>query len=137
MRWDPYTLLITLDDKQKAEGELYIDDGESFDYKSGAYIHRHFDFTDGVLTSVAMPNPQAGTKAAKEYLKSMKQVHVERIIVVNAQPAWKEKTQVEVTEGGKGRTAEMQFFEGKGEGADWAVVKNPGMGIGVDWAMRF
>ncbi|PWA74531.1 late embryogenesis abundant (LEA) hydroxyproline-rich glycoprotein family [Artemisia annua] len=34
-----------------AEGELYIDDGKSYDFKQGAYIHRRFTFSDGKLTS--------------------------------------------------------------------------------------
>ncbi|KAL9128057.1 MAG: hypothetical protein Q9217_003196, partial [Psora testacea] len=51
MKWDPYTLLIVLDKDGKASGSLYIDDGESFNYQSGAYIHRKFDFINGQLSS--------------------------------------------------------------------------------------
>ncbi|KAL9597362.1 MAG: hypothetical protein Q9179_004300 [Wetmoreana sp. 5 TL-2023] len=42
MKWDPYTLVIALDHNNQAEGELYIDDGESFEFEKGAYVHRHF-----------------------------------------------------------------------------------------------
>ncbi|KAL5554945.1 hypothetical protein UlMin_037181 [Ulmus minor] len=48
---DPYTLVIALNSSQKAEGELYIDDGKSFAFEQGAYIHRRFIFSDGKLTS--------------------------------------------------------------------------------------
>lgn len=48
---DPYTLVIALNSTQEAEGELYADDGKSFEFAQGAYIHRHFVFSDGKLTS--------------------------------------------------------------------------------------
>ena len=31
--------------QNQAYGELYIDDGHSFDYKNGKYIHAKFQFT--------------------------------------------------------------------------------------------
>ncbi|KAL4362313.1 hypothetical protein GQ457_04G034240 [Hibiscus cannabinus] len=40
MMHDPFTLVIALNTFQEAEGELYLDDGKSFDFKQGAYIHR-------------------------------------------------------------------------------------------------
>ncbi|KAL2053149.1 hypothetical protein ABVK25_006473 [Lepraria finkii] len=40
MRYDPYTLLITLSPNGTAEGDLYVGDGESYDYhQEGAFIH--------------------------------------------------------------------------------------------------
>ena len=38
MEKDPITLVIALDEQGYAEGELYIDDGHSNDYKTGRYI---------------------------------------------------------------------------------------------------
>ncbi|MED6193066.1 putative glucan 1,3-alpha-glucosidase [Stylosanthes scabra] len=49
---DPYTLVIALNSSQEAEGQLYIDDGSSFNFLQGAYIHRRFIFKDGKLTSL-------------------------------------------------------------------------------------
>lgn len=37
---DPFTLIIALDDKGQAEGDLYLDDGHSFAYLGGQYLHR-------------------------------------------------------------------------------------------------
>jgi alpha 1,3-glucosidase len=37
---DPYTLNIALDSSGSAHGKLYIDDGDTFDYRSGSYIYR-------------------------------------------------------------------------------------------------
>ncbi|XP_076949763.1 putative glucan 1,3-alpha-glucosidase [Bidens hawaiensis] len=52
MENDPYTLVIAVDGSGSAEGELYIDDGKSYEFKQGAYIHRRFIFSNGRLTSV-------------------------------------------------------------------------------------
>ncbi|RDY08316.1 putative glucan 1,3-alpha-glucosidase, partial [Mucuna pruriens] len=49
---DPYTLVIALNSSQAAEGELYIDDGSSFNFLQGGYIHRRFIFSNGKLTSI-------------------------------------------------------------------------------------
>ncbi|KAK7350916.1 hypothetical protein VNO77_09968 [Canavalia gladiata] len=56
---DPYTLVIALNSSQAAEGELYIDDGSSFNFLQGAYIHRRFIFANGKLTSIDL-KPASG-----------------------------------------------------------------------------
>ncbi|KAL9099391.1 MAG: hypothetical protein Q9163_005102 [Psora crenata] len=137
MKWDPYTLVVVLDKDGKASGSLYIDDGETFDYQSGAFIHRRFEFSSGQLSSSEVPNPQASTKVARQYLKSMGGVRVEKITVVNAPNTWAAMGKVGITEDGKKRTAEMAWFKGRNGSADWAVVKNPGVAIRTDWAIDF
>ncbi|XP_042493218.1 probable glucan 1,3-alpha-glucosidase [Macadamia integrifolia] len=57
---DPYTLVIALNDSLAAEGELYVDDGKSFLFEQGAYIHRRFFFSDGKLSSFNMAPPTSG-----------------------------------------------------------------------------
>lgn len=37
---DPFTLVVALDESGKAEGDLYLDDGHSFAFTKGAYLHR-------------------------------------------------------------------------------------------------
>ena len=39
---DPYTLVVALDSKGCAEGDLYADDGKSFAFERGVFAHRHF-----------------------------------------------------------------------------------------------
>ena len=97
MRWDPYTLIITLDKNGEAEGTLYVDDGETFDYERGAYIHRRFNYRESALSS-----EDIGTKGAKtaEYLKAMSGVTVERVVVVDPPTEWKDKQTVTVIEDG-------------------------------------
>eukprot|EP01060_Flectonema_neradi_P029712 TRINITY_DN4164_c2_g1_i3.p1 TRINITY_DN4164_c2_g1~~TRINITY_DN4164_c2_g1_i3.p1 ORF type:complete len:759 (+),score=122.02 TRINITY_DN4164_c2_g1_i3:47-2323(+) len=49
--WDPITLVIALDKTNAAEGELYLDDSHSFEYQQGSFVHRRFQFSNGVLTN--------------------------------------------------------------------------------------
>ena len=138
MRWDPYTLVIVLDDAGKANGELYVDDGETFDYQAGAFIHRRFTFEAGQLISTPDVKAQAKEKAARKFVDSMKGVVVERMVIVNAPKSWEGKTEVEVVEGASAaREVGVDFFAADSGKADWAVVKNPRVKIGEDWVVRF
>ena len=49
---DPFTLTIAVDDNGKAEGELYVDDGETFGFAKGEFIHKKFTFDGTKLLSV-------------------------------------------------------------------------------------
>lgn len=37
---DPFTLVVALDESGRAEGDLYLDDGHSFAFTKGAFLHR-------------------------------------------------------------------------------------------------
>ncbi len=37
---DPLTLVVALDHQQQASGDLYLDDGRSFAFMRGQYVHR-------------------------------------------------------------------------------------------------
>lgn len=140
MRYDPYTLVIALNSTGGAEGELYIDDGETFDYQTGAYIHRSFEFSssDQVLASTCYDKCSGKKKAAKAaFKKTMDGVHVERVIIVGAPKSWKGKTTVNVKEGGKEGEVAMVYHEGKNGHAAWVEVKNPKTRIGEDWTIGF
>ncbi|KAM7513895.1 hypothetical protein LguiA_003478 [Lonicera macranthoides] len=78
MENDPITLVIALNSSQAAEGELYIDDGKSFDFEKGAFIHRHFIYSDGKLTSINLAPPPAHYSS---------DCTVERIILLGLSPA--------------------------------------------------
>ncbi|GJQ88220.1 hypothetical protein Trydic_g13212 [Trypoxylus dichotomus] len=50
MHDDPYTIYIFLDTNNQATGTLYIDDNESFDYRSGEYNYYRLEYNDSSLT---------------------------------------------------------------------------------------
>jgi alpha 1,3-glucosidase len=136
MKWDPYTLILTPNKNGEAEGTLYVDDGETFDYERGGYIHRRFQFRDSILSS-----DDLGFKGPKttEYLKSMAGVTVERVIIVDPPKEWKDKSTVTVIEDGAkaASTASLEYFDQQGGKAPYAVVKSPNVGIGKAWRIEF
>jgi alpha 1,3-glucosidase len=130
MKFDPYTLVLVLSKSGTAKGELYVDDGESFDYESGAYIHREFDFANGVLASKDLGKKG---KLTDKYLKSMKNVVVEKIVVVGPPNEWEGKTIVKVGNG----EARMEWHGEEGGKAAWALIKAPKVAVGEDWKIEF
>ncbi|TVY50550.1 Glucosidase 2 subunit alpha [Lachnellula cervina] len=130
MKWDPYTLVIVIGKDGTAGGELYVDDGETFDYESGAYIRRAFEYKDGVLES---RNLGTKGKLTDKYVKTMKNVGVERVVVVGAPKAWEGKSSVKAA----GKDAALEFHAEEGGKAAWAVVRRPQVAIGEDWKIEF
>lgn len=51
MKNDPYTLIVCLNKFKEANGTLYADDEQSFEYRKGKYIYLHIEFKNNVLTS--------------------------------------------------------------------------------------
>ena len=134
MKWDPYTLVVVLGKTGEAQGTVYVDDGETFDYQQGAYIHRNIKMVGSTLTSEDL-----GMKGVKmsSYLKMMKDVRIEKIIMVNAPSSWDGEHTVTVTEGSaRPASAELMYHAPDGKRAPWAVIRNPGVGIGVDWKIE-
>ncbi|KAI9697516.1 MAG: hypothetical protein M1820_007782 [Bogoriella megaspora] len=144
MKYDPFTLVLVLGSSGSANGTLYLDDGESFDYEDGAFIHRLFSFsssTGSLVSTSASEAPNTGKKA-KAYENSMQGVRVERIIVVGAPDSWRGKEEVDVAEEGEGksraeRKADFVFYEARDGKANWAVVRDPKVDIGKGWRVDF
>ena len=132
MKWDPYTLVVVLGNDGKAEGSLYIDDGETFDFQQGAYIHKSFTFAGKKLVSTDLGT---GGRKTTAYLKTMANVKVERVIFVNAPKTWQQKTEVSIT--GGTQKAGFSWHAGSSGKAAWATVRNPGVTITSDWTMDF
>lgn len=52
MKGDPYSLYVALSPQGTAQGDLFVDDGESFDFStSNRFLHRRFAFASNLLTS--------------------------------------------------------------------------------------
>jgi alpha 1,3-glucosidase len=140
MKFDPFTLVIVLGHAGDADGTLYLDDGESFDYNEGAYLHRKFSYSSATaaLSSEDLATPG---KKTKEYLKSMDAVRVEKIIIVGAPEAWKNLKAVGIAEEGSaaaaGRTAPLEFHDREDGRAAWAIVRDPAVRIGAGWKISF
>jgi alpha 1,3-glucosidase len=141
MKYDPFTLVVTIGNSGDAEGTLYLDDGESFDYKVGAYIHRRFKY-EGATSTLTSEDLASVGKKTKEYLKQMEKVRVEKIVLVGVPDSWKSKKEAEVSEDQGAKSAGSRKvpveFHGRDEGkAAWAVVRDPGVQIGSGWKIAF
>ncbi|KAL7269929.1 glucosidase II [Rhizina undulata] len=132
MKFDPFTLVVALNYQGVAGGVLYLDDGETFAYKSGAYIHRSFVFTENTLRSGNL-NPQADK--AKEFEESIKEVRVEKVIIVGVGEAWIGREKVVAKQGEKRWDVEVKVEEK--EGTRVATLRDPAVKIGADWTIGF
>ncbi|KAG6721463.1 hypothetical protein I3842_03G113000 [Carya illinoinensis] len=125
---DPYTLVIALNSSQAAEGELYVDDGKSFEFEHGAYIHRRFVLSDGKLTSVNLAPASSGKS------RFSSETVIERIIVLghthSPKGALIEATNQKV-EIGLGPLW-LQW----GRGSTVVTVRKPGIRIADDWTIK-
>ena len=148
MKYDPYTLLVILGNDGSAQGSLYADDGETFDFQSGAFVHRRFEFTQGAteMRNIDNRSPEQITsaeksKVAREFAKGpIAGAKVEKIIVVNAPASWQAKSEVTVREDGDkeaGKRAGLTWTKGGSGRADWAVVRAPGVSVGKGWRILF
>ena len=54
MQRDPFTLVVALDKDKSSKGTLYLDDGETYDWKQGAYILQKFEFKDFKLNGSSL-----------------------------------------------------------------------------------
>ena len=122
MTYDPFTLLVVLDRVGHAQGTVYLDDGQTFDYHdANSYIHRQFimDLNDASLRSEDLSTATTTTATAghdvgggsssggskkqqqhqqqksrekrMEYLKTMKDVRIEKIVIVGVPLSWRDK----------------------------------------------
>ncbi|KAK7196769.1 alpha glucosidase II subunit [Novymonas esmeraldas] len=84
---DPFTLHVALDEHGTSTGDLYLDDGRTFQYKTGAFAHRLFTYSAGRLTcrSVAAKSRFAAPNT------------VERVVIYGAPATLKTAVANEVT----------------------------------------
>jgi mannosyl-oligosaccharide alpha-1,3-glucosidase len=60
MSTDPYTLVVALDSRAMASGELFMDDGSSYNYLNGAHVLRRFIYSDYTLTASSVSGSGTG-----------------------------------------------------------------------------
>lgn len=136
MRFDPFTLVVAINETGQAEGTLYLDDGESYDYNSGAFIHRRFVFSKEKMTSRDIDSSEKPKREG--YLKLMEIVKVERIILIGISEEWQSQLSVFVSQQGQGRREVAMELHAPAQGkAAWAILKNLKVAIGRDWDLDF
>lgn len=120
--------MIALNSSQAAEGELYVDDGKSFEFEHGAYIHRRFVLSDGKLTSVNLAPASSGKS------RFSSETVIERIILLghthSPKSALIEATNQKVDIG----LGPLWLQWGRGSAV--VTVRKPGIRIADDWTIK-
>uniref|UniRef100_A0A3Q3EL20 Glucosidase II alpha subunit b n=1 Tax=Labrus bergylta TaxID=56723 RepID=A0A3Q3EL20_9LABR len=118
MEHDPYTLHVALNLQRAAVGELYIDDGHTFNYDKKEFIYRRLTFANNILSSVNLaPDAQFSTRS-----------WIERIVILGASKPSKVTLK---TPDGQESQVEFDFD------ASMSVLtlRKPGMNAGLDWTI--
>lgn len=130
MEFDPYTLVVALNSSYEAEGELYVDDGKSYDFKEGAFIHRRFTFSDGRISSTNL-NPGKPRKMFHSPCK------IERIILLGLRNRDLSPHRVMIESVGSQVTAEVgPILLRNGIPAKALIVRMPNVAIADDWSIK-
>jgi len=121
MQKDPYTLIVTLNKAGTATGDLYTDDGKTYDFQKGQFLWRRLTMAAGKLVNAEHPQGAGGkfeTAAA-----------VERVVVLGLASAPKVvRAQVG---GGAPVTLESNFNAAKKE----LIIRKPSVPIAGDWTI--
>jgi len=131
---DPFTLIIALDKDGRAAGDLYVDDGRSFAFLKGAYLHRQFTFAGEVLTNNAWSVPEhlVGSIPSQSPPPELQQLVIERLVILGL-PQGKEYHAV------VGSRTMPVYPWGVGvnvEKGDAMVVRTVSLPVGKDWALK-
>lgn len=137
MQYDDYTLVVSVGKDGKAEGELYVDDGDTFEYLNGQYIHRLFKLDGASLTSTDAEGRDTKSLTEGDWLQRMSDVAVDKIIVIGAPSSWAAKTEVELESGGQKTTVKVDYHIAEGGKASYVILGRVGAKIGADWTIDF
>ena len=157
MKHDPFTLRVALDNKNsRARGELYLDDGVTYNYQRGEFVWREFvaeeppkkqkngvvfrivnrDFAPPNLANAALGISVSRYDAENAFARDVASVRVEKIVVLGL---GKSPTSVKVE--GTGDVLEWEYVPGvaageKKEGvASVLTIKDPKVLVGRVWTI--
>jgi alpha 1,3-glucosidase len=152
MNQDPFTLRVALSKAGSARGQLYLDDGVTYAHEKGNFVWREFVAEKPVKKArairisskdlgAAKPNEAVDGVAlakfnpANKYAKSIKDVRVEKIVVVGlaAKP-----TSVRIENGEElvwDYTPGVGAAEKKEGAASLVSIKDPKVLVTQDWAI--
>jgi len=153
MKHDPFTLRIALDNKNsRARGELYLDDGVTYNYQRGEFVWREFvaekkgaafkivnrDLGSSAnLADAALGISVSRYDAGNAYARDVAGVRVEKVVVLGL---GKMPTSVKVEE--TGDILEWEYVPGVAAGeknkegvASVLTIKDPKVLVGREWTI--
>ena len=125
MKYDPYTLVVALDEEGSAKGSLYIDDGETFDYKKDDdFVYVDFAIKDNKLQSSVNVGKQT------PFTELLDKVKVEKIIIVGKDISF--SSSAKVSQNGENWEAETIGINNNA-----FIIRNPAVAINKSWTFEF
>ncbi|KAH3672527.1 hypothetical protein WICMUC_004212 [Wickerhamomyces mucosus] len=118
-RYDPYTLVIALDSNRKAKGNLYIDDGETYNYKlADQYLYLELNFVDNILNSEILEGAGSTGGSTK----------VEKIQIIGDDLSFEE---IFIKQNDTEWSGSFEKHD------NYYVVKNPNVDLSKNWSVSF
>lgn len=137
MERDPYTLIVALDANGAASGSLYLDDGCSFAFARGEYMHRAFTFRDMTLTARRLTELRVPTGEVRAVPKFSTPNKVERIVLLGLPSASGYTATIRVDGGGETVALTQGAALPSAPAATHAwVLRKPDLPIGGDWTVE-
>ena len=157
MKYDPFTLRVALDKNGQARGELYLDDGVSYNYQRGEFIWREFaaeqpskkenngaamKISNRNLASANLAESTLGISVSRydsgnAYAKDVAEVRVEKVVVLGL---GKMPVSVRVEE--TGNVLAWEYVPGVAAGewgkegvASLLTIKDPKVLVGKEWTI--
>ena len=147
MKYDPFTLRVALDKSGQARGELYLDDGVSYNYQRGEFVWREFvaeqPSKKGVVMKISsrdlgsrnVAESALGISASRydsenAYAKEVAEVRVEKVVVLGL---GKKPGSVKVEESGE--VLGWEYEAAKEGAASVLTIKDPKVLVGKDWVL--
>lgn len=160
MHRDPFTLRVALDGSLTARGEIYLDDGVTYEYKEGHLTWRGLT-VDKIAkgaelrlsnVDLAATTPHAAVEGTaltefrpeNPFQTGIATVRVERVVVLGL-PGKPKRVFVEggqelewdYAPGASAAAAAGKKGSAEGDGvASVLTIKDPGLGVAADWAIR-
>ncbi|CAF4944893.1 unnamed protein product [Pieris macdunnoughi] len=119
MEDDPYTLVVTLDINNTATGTLYIDDGETYDFKSNKFIYAKITYEQTAMKYIIT---NSGNYPTRSWL--------ERIVIAGIKSPPKS---AKLIQDGKSTALQMTIHRGN----DVLVVRKPAALMAKAWEIQF
>ena len=124
MKTDPYTLIVVISGNGTAYGNIYSDDGESYDYKNRRYLYQSYTFENNRLRSTMEHSALLFDNAEQ----------IERIRIWNPPKSMKgAKITIESNDGGGQFETEVEYQYGDSELV--IAIRNSLLKVQSNWVL--